>query len=97
MWQNTGVGAKHDSVRKDELKELSNNCSMYDPCPINYKCRNKATHLYKRCEECPVPHATHNNKARNWAIRRENFGITVSPEVGELFRAAADKQKKGEN
>lgn len=97
MWQQTGVGVQHDSKRKHQYKEWSKGCEMYDPCPINYQCINKASHLYKRCEDCRVPHATHNHKARAWAIRRENFAITVTPETGakflELTRKAAERDE----
>jgi hypothetical protein len=85
MWQQNGVGAQNDSKRKQQYKEWSNGCEMYDPCPINYKCINKASHLYKRCEGCKVPHGTHNHKARAWAIKRENFAIKVTDETGEEF------------
>lgn len=81
----TSVGIQHDSRRKHQYERLSKGCEMYAPCPINYQCMNKATHMYKRCEGCAVPHATHNHKARAWAIRRENFAIKVTPETGELF------------
>ncbi len=78
------------SNKKEIFKEMSKGCSMYDPCPINFQCQNKASHLYVRCQECPIPHATHNHKARAWAIRRENYAITVTEETGKLFKETAD-------
>jgi hypothetical protein len=81
---------QYGSNRLQMYREMSKGCSMYDPCPINYKCMNKASHLYVRCQECPVPHATHDHKARSWAIRRENYAITVTPETGQKFKELAD-------
>lgn len=96
MIQQTAVGVRHDSKRKEEYIEMSKGCEMYDPCPINYQCINKAAHLYKRCADCPVPHAAHNHKARAWAIRRENFAIDISDETGrqldELSKRAKEKE-----
>lgn len=97
IWQRTGVGARYDSRKKWLYKQMSKGCEMYEPCPINYKCMNKAPHLYLRCANCQVPHATHNYKARVWAIRRENFAIKVTPETGEKFlelSRLADEQEK---
>lgn len=84
--QKTGVGVRHDSKQKEHYRQLSKGCEMYDPCPINYQCINKAAHLYQRCAGCEVPHAAHNHKARAWAIRRENFAITISDDVGEMLK-----------
>lgn len=81
---------QYGSSKQHTYKEMSNGCSMYEPCPINFKCMNKASHLYVRCQECPVPHATHDHKARSWAIRRENYGITVTDETGQKLKAQAD-------
>ena len=84
-------------------KELSNNCSMYEPCPMCFKCMVKASHLYVRCVECPVQFCAHDNKKRNWAIRRENFAITVSPETEAKIKEWAERgyctcnEKKEEN
>lgn len=98
MWQKTGVVGQFDSKNKQLYREWAKGCSMYEPCPINYKCINKAPHLYKRCESCKVPHATHNHKARSWAIRRENFAITVSKETGEkLLELSKKLEKDNEN
>lgn len=89
MFNNTQVG--HDANRrKHEFKILSNNCSMYDPCPICFKCMNKATHLYQKCNDCPLMHCAHNHKQRAWMIRRENFAIDVTKETGEAFKKAAE-------
>ena len=79
------------SDKKQQMKELSGGCSMYDPCPICFKCQNKATHLYVRCEECPLQFCAHNHKQRAFMIRRENFGITITDEAAEQFADASAK------
>jgi hypothetical protein len=84
------------SDRKQQYKELSKECSMYDPCPICFKCQNKATHLYKRCEECPLDFCGHNHKQRSFIIRRENFGITVTNETKEEFLKLSEKLREAE-
>lgn len=76
-------------------KQLSNGCSMYEPCPICFKCMVKASHLYERCQNCPVEFCGHDHKKRSWAIRRENFAITVTPETGEKLRRLANKVLRG--
>lgn len=88
------------SNAKETNKELARGCAMYDPCPICYKCIAKASHLYRRCEECPVQFCGHNHKQRSYMIRRENFAITVTKETGEKFlqasAASAERLKEKE-
>lgn len=91
------VTAVHEAKRKHQMKELSNNCSLYEPCPVNFRCIVKASHLYKRCEYCAVPPAQHNHKARAWAIRRENFAIKVTPETEQQFLALSKKMEEKTN
>lgn len=74
-------GAKHEN------EVLSNGCSMYDPCPMCFKCMNRATHLYERCLNCPVQFCGHNHKQRSYMIRRDNFAIKVTKETGEKLKA----------
>lgn len=85
------------SDTKQKMKEAANGCSMYEPCPICFKCQNKATHLYVRCETCPVQFCGHNHKQRSFIIRRENFAITVTKETGEKLLAASEKLSEKEN
>lgn len=66
-----------DSEQKVTMAQLANGCEMYDPCPLCYKCMNKATHMYKRCEGCKVPHDAHTHKNRAFFIRRENFAVKL--------------------
>ncbi|MCX7610345.1 MAG: hypothetical protein N2043_02000 [Ignavibacterium sp.] len=67
------------------LWKESGYCDMYDPCPICYKCMVKASHLYNKCEYCPVEFCAHDNKKRNLLISRENFAIDVTDETGKEF------------
>lgn len=74
------------SNTKEERREQANGCEMYDPCPIDYKCMNKAAHLYARCASCKVEHDAHTHKNRSWFIRRENFAIKVTDETAKEFK-----------
>lgn len=82
------------SRAQEKNKELSNGCSMYDPCPICFKCKVKASHLYQRCVECPVEFCGHSEKQRAMMIRRENFAITVTPETGRQLADMAEAARK---
>ena len=73
------------SAQKEQFREMAKGCEMYDPCPLCFKCQNKAIHLYKRCEGCPVPQDAHTHKNRAFFIRRENFGIKLTKEGKEAF------------
>lgn len=88
--QSTGSDTKH------KMKEAANGCSMYEPCPICFKCQNKATHLYVRCEECPVQFCGHNHKQRSFIIRRENFAIKITDEAGKHFLEASERMRQRE-
>lgn len=79
------------SGKKQMNLELSKGCSMYEPCPICFKCQNKATHLYARCITCPLDFCGHNHKQRAFMINRDNFAIKVSKETYETIKRAADK------
>lgn len=48
-------------------------CPRYDPCPICYKCRQKASHLFIKCQICRIPVDGHRERDREFMIRRENF------------------------
>lgn len=79
------------STKLETFKELSKGCAMYEPCPLCFKCMNKATHLYARCVTCPLEFCGHNHKQRSFMIRRENFGIKVSKETYAKIKRVADK------
>lgn len=53
-------------------------CSIYDPCPICDKCRNKASHLYVRCQTCKIPTCTHTYEDKQKMIKRDNFEIKAN-------------------
>lgn len=63
------------SKNQETLREIALNrsCSRYQPCPICFKCMLKASHLFIECQNCEIPICSHNEKARNWMIKRENF------------------------
>lgn len=71
--------------------EQSQNCPMYDPCPVCYKCQVKASHLYIQCAECPLEFCAHNYKQRSLIINRDNFAITVSKETFEKLSALSKR------
>lgn len=48
-------------------------CNRYDPCPICYRCRVKASHRFLKCQNCKVPPDGHRERDREYLIRRENF------------------------
>lgn len=53
------------------------NCQWYEPCPICDKCKNKASHLYVRCQNCQIPICSHTHKNKSTMIRRANFELVV--------------------
>jgi hypothetical protein len=66
-------------------------CKMYDPCPICDKCRNKASHLYVKCQNCQIPICVHTYADRSKMIRRENFKLNVVDNVKDQLKEIADK------
>lgn len=87
----------HGSNQEYYLRESRRvRCSMYEPCPICYKCKVRASHLYRKCEACRVPICRHSEKDRAFMIRRENFAIKESqlgPDAIEAFRNLGRKLK----
>lgn len=78
---NKKLFSSNKEIFKDEPK--FHTCSLYDPCPICSKCRNKGSHLYVRCQVCTIPICTHTYKDRTYMIRRDNFKLAVSLEIKE--------------
>ena len=72
------------SSRKERFEEIGRGCPRYKPCPICYKCQNKASHLFIKCVECPIPLDSHTEYHRELMIRRENFRITTGNELQYL-------------
>lgn len=81
----------------DLFYELCNNCPMYEPCPICYKCQVKASHLYEQCASCPLEFCAHTYKQRALLIRRENFTIKVSKKTFEKIREFDKRSKESEH
>lgn len=83
---------KSQTLQQYEDAAAKVGCENYDPCPICYKCRRKASHLYQMCALCEV-HVCfrHTEKTREMFIRRENFAITVTDEVAEALKELARK------
>ena len=91
----TEWGADSEMIRlqKDALRLHSNKndfeeeltriggCRRYLPCPICYKCSNKASHLYIKCQICRIPACVHTHREKEAMIKRENFFIPVSEDV----------------
>ena len=71
-------------------------CKWYDPCPICEKCKNKASHLYVRCQTCLIPNCVHSFKDINIMIKRKNFIFEIKDlEFKKAFRSL--KRKENEN
>lgn len=66
-------------------------CPMYDPCPICDKCRNKASHLYVRCQTCEIPMCAHTYQNRKNMIRRKNFKLNVNKNTINELRKLKEK------
>lgn len=97
MYHNRTQVQATGSNTKQINKELSGGCAMYDPCPICFKCQNKASHLYERCINCAVQFCGHNHKQRSMIIRRENFAIKITDSTGREFLKLSEQAKaKGE-
>lgn len=62
----------------EEHEPKFHTCNLYDPCPLCDKCRNKASHLYVRCQTCQIPICVHTHKDKEKMLRRSNFSVRVS-------------------
>lgn len=87
------------SSKKDYYERLVREagCTRYQPCEICYKCKIKASHLFVKCSRCGVPICGHDERARNYMIRRENFRDKLMhflPDVTERF-AKYEATKEG--
>lgn len=85
------------SSKLELFYELSNNCPMYEPCPICYKCQVKASHLYEQCAACPLEFDAHTYKQRALLIRRENFAIKVSKKTFDQLKVLQERSKESSN
>lgn len=71
---------------KDTLLDMAEGCSKYLPCPLCYKCRNKGSHLYVKCDSCLIPICVHTDSQINMLIRRDNFTQEVSKEMVDFLK-----------
>lgn len=58
-------------------------CNRYDPCKMCYKCKNKASHLYVKCQLCRVPICVHKYSDVAKMIKRDNFKIELPEDVAK--------------
>lgn len=71
-------------------------CTRYQPCPICYKCMVKASHLFIKCQNCQIPICGHNERARNFMIRRENYREKLMhffPSADKRFKKYAEEKR----
>jgi len=82
--------ARLHSNKDDFDEELSRigGCRRYLPCPICYKCGNKASHLYIKCQLCRIPACVHTHREKEAMIRRANFYVHVT---GGVMAAIIEK------
>ena len=78
---------------KEKFKEEPkfHTCSLYDPCPICDKCRNKASHLYVRCQTCTIPICIHTHADRVKMIKRKNCKVKVTKEVFNKLKELSEE------
>ena len=71
-------------------------CKWYDPCPICEKCKNKASHLYVKCQSCKIPNCVHSHRDIGIMIKRKNFIFEIKDlEFKKAFRNL--KREEGED
>lgn len=78
------------SADPEHWSQLSDFCVRYDPCPICYKCRQKASHLFLRCQDCGVPRCIHTEAERALMIKRENFAINMDNPAKRTWALPSD-------
>lgn len=74
---------------------MGEQCNKYDPCPICFKCRGKASHLYSKCDECEIPICVHTNANRELMIRRANFTQVVGKDLTDELKKLENKYCSG--
>lgn len=72
-------------------------CPRYNPCPICFKCQNKASHLYVSCQTCQIPICAHTYYDREKMIKRKNFVNYVTPEIMGMIKDLDKNITGGEN
>lgn len=78
---------------KKELERIGG-CNRYLPCELCYKCLNKASHLYQKCQTCRIPICVHTEADRKLMLRKENFKIETSKEVNNILEELSNEFKE---
>lgn len=78
-------------TNRDAFLDYGSTCSRYDPCPICFKCRVKGSHLYNKCDNCPIDICVHTDTHRNMLIRRDNFSLQVGKELVDNLKEMEQK------
>lgn len=73
------VFKSNKEVFEEEIKSIGG-CSRYNPCKLCYKCKNKASHLYVKCQICRVPICVHKHSDIAKMIKRKNFTVKLPKE-----------------
>lgn len=77
--------------RKEDLLERGSQCSRYEPCPVCYKCRVKGSHIYDRCDSCPIAICTHEDRHIGRFVVRDNFATPMPKEVSDYIKSLESK------
>lgn len=80
----------------EENEPKFHSCNLYDPCPLCDKCRNKASHLYVRCQTCEIPICVHTHKDKEKMLKRNNFSAKVSDETYNIISEISKGVPKNE-
>lgn len=72
--------------RKEDLLDIGSSCIRYEPCPICYKCRVKGSHIYHKCDKCPIELCVHQDEHIGYFIKRDNFETSMSKEVADTIK-----------
>lgn len=84
--ENTNIGVRNKELFSEGEPKF-HTCPRYNPCPICDKCMNKASHLYKECEECRIPICVHKYSDKDKMIKRRNFVQYVTHETMKEIKA----------
>lgn len=78
-------------TNKEQMYDIGEHCNRYEPCPICNKCRVKGSHIYEKCDTCPIPICVHENKIIERLIVRDNFKQKLPDNVAQCIKEEADK------
>lgn len=77
--------------RKEDLLDLGSTCSRYEPCPVCYKCRVKGSHIYDKCDKCPIELCIHKDEHIGRFIVRDNFATPMQEDVSNFLKEQEQK------